>query len=102
MTAIAGEAVFCRALPVDSGERLAVFRCTLRLENGAARIAVVRLSPAKQDCRMPAWVPGRGAVYEAVASDGARGLWLADESGAMPLPGARKASTECHQKWWPE
>ena len=87
VTAIAGEAVFCRALPVDSGERLAVFRCTLRLENGAARIAVVRLSPAKQDCRMPAWVPGRGAVYEVVASDGARGLWLADESGAKPLAG---------------
>ena len=51
VTAIAGEAVFCRALPVDSGERLAVFRCTLRLENGAARIAVVRRRRARLDAR---------------------------------------------------
>lgn len=89
-------AVFCRALPVDGDQRLAVFRCTLSQAGTDPRIELRRLSPDGQDCRMPTWVAGRGAVYEAVAADGSRQLWLADESGAAPLPPAARDARQPH------
>ena len=82
---IAGEAVFCRALPIDHNTRLGAFRCTLRLDGDHTQIDVQQVSPMDQDCRMPVWVPTRGAVYEKVVPGSQRDLWLADEHGARPL-----------------
>lgn len=85
---VTDETIFCRALPIDSDTRLGAFRCSLRLDGDHVRCAIQQVSLTDQDCRMPVWVPTRGAIYEKVEANGQRDLWLADEQGARPLLGS--------------
>ena len=93
---VGDEVVFCRALPIDSNARLGAFRCSLRVAGNEVRVTSHQVSPMDQDCRMPVWVPSRGAVYEKVGTDDRRDLWLADEAGARPLLGSSSQGRQPH------